>query len=408
MTVTAPRFGCVDQACAPGKIRTTPVAPGAIDPASSEASTMMGPTGTPSTDTSLSEAASSQSTPRRHDLDANILGGLQEIEQAPDMEEAGKAKRRRRPRRRGGSGRSGGMGADSTPYRAESAGDEDAFFMGGSYPEVPTPCRPVGAVVTLDDLGIKLGPCGVPTTGAASPPPAWTATAPAQASPARVLHQRPPPPAPLASVEAAWAPPVSPCRARAGPRGDLMSTSPVAQGPCTSVLAAACEASERQPTKPATPCSLHHGAPMSTPAPRPMLSTVAARPIPAALTGDASARHQCMVTSPDASARQSPDASARQCLVTSPVHEGSWVCPSSPSRASRGIMSTSPPAPLMSTAPPAPPKSSSPGTAAREAVSPAGSPTADALRSLFHASGVASMEEAHKRLLSMAPEIYED
>mmetsp|Transcript_64696 Transcript_64696/g.138608 ORF Transcript_64696/g.138608 Transcript_64696/m.138608 type:complete len:400 (+) Transcript_64696:83-1282(+) len=384
----APCFGCHDQASTPGKNHA--------------------PAATPSTDTSLSEAASSQSTPRRHDLDANILGGLQEIEQAPDMEEAGKAKRRRRPRRRGGSGRSGGMGADSTPYRAESAGDEDAFFMGGSYPEVPTPCRPVGAVVTLDDLGIKLGPCGVPTTGAASPPPAWTATAPAQASPARVLHQRPPPPAPLASVEAAWAPPVSPCRARAGPRGDLMSTSPVAQGPCTSVLAAACEASERQPTKPATPCSLHHGAPMSTPAPRPMLSTVAARPIPAALTGDASARHQCMVTSPDASARQSPDASARQCLVTSPVHEGSWVCPSSPSRASRGIMSTSPPAPLMSTAPPAPPKSSSPGTAAREAVSPAGSPTADALRSLFHASGVASMEEAHKRLLSMAPEIYED
>mmetsp|Transcript_64695 Transcript_64695/g.138604 ORF Transcript_64695/g.138604 Transcript_64695/m.138604 type:complete len:376 (+) Transcript_64695:83-1210(+) len=360
----APCFGCHDQASTPGKNHA--------------------PAATPSTDTSLSEAASSQSTPRRHDLDANILGGLQEIEQAPDMEEAGKAKRRRRPRRRGGSGRSGGMGADSTPYRAESAGDEDAFFMGGSYPEVPTPCRPVGAVVTLDDLGIKLGPCGVPTTGAASPPPAWTA-------PGREIQQRRPPPAPLASVETAWEPPVSPCRARAGPNGNLMSTSPVEPGPCTSVLAAAGEASKRQP---ATPCSLRHGAPLSTSAPQPMLSTGAAPAAPAALTGDASAR-QCLVAS--------PDASSRMYLATSPVHQGSWVGPSSPSRASRGIMSTSPPTPLQ--------VGSAPGNTPKEeaaALSPAGSPTADALRSLFHASGVASMEEAHKRLLSMAPEIYED
>lgn len=352
VTVTAvvPRFGCVDE-CAPIKPRT----PGAIEHSSSESSTTMGPAGTPSTDTSLSEAASSQ--------DSTLS---EEAGHAPELEEAGKAKRRRRPRRRGGSGRVSAS-ADSMSFGMESAGAEDPFCLDGHmacHAQVPPPCRPVGAVVTLDDLGIKLGLSGVPTTGDAFAPPAC-AVATACAAPPPKLAQRPPP-APLA--EAVW--PQSPCKARAGPRGDLMSTSPVAPGPCTSVLAAAGEASERQP---ATPL-----APLSTPPPRPMLSTAAGPAAPAAPTGDASARTR---------------------LGTSPVHEATWVGPSSPA-CGRGIMSTAPP--QGGSAP-----GSAPGSDAA-ALSPAGSPTADALRSLFHASGLSSMAEAHKRLMTMAPETYED
>lgn len=260
-------------------------------------------------------------------------------------------------------------------------------------------------VVTMGDIGLDLGPSGrMACNGTRVSDEAATAAG-GLASPSRMLagHTATAPDMVVYGPSLSWDGPCSPCHGHAGATA-LMSTRPCVAG--TSQRA--CEASARVPPDrlmemvgpsssatvgPATfigsrPCAnsvaIGHDDSGQGPLATGMSSPVKAssgRPLPPQLPAGATTAPWSVVAS-----------------------ENQWPVPASPSRVrgagvpACGIVSTSPPSPAGAAA----------SAWCASPWSPAGTPTADALRSLLRGTGLPSNADLAAQLQAAAPQTYED
>jgi len=228
-----------------------------------------------------------------------------------------------------------------------NVGDADADGDEAAWgAETPGMEAQTRTVVTLHDLGFSVG--SAPT--ACSTPKKMSSGARLESSSTPVAS-RPSPLITSFAAEASWcgrACPISPCHARSGPQG-IVSTSPVPFSTVSTPVGAEV-ASARHPTAewPASPTAVRtptRSSPLAGPLARPLSSCImSTSPVPLHASGSG----------------------AGSCCV------GVWSAGDAPCR------------------------------------SPAGSATADALRSWLHASGLPSCADLQAQLQAVAPVSYED
>lgn len=250
-------------------------------------------------------------------------------------------------------------------------------------------------VVTLGDIGFDLGLSGRVLCGSA------VASGEAPLAPRSVPLSTAAPnnhACPTQRHSSGWEGPCSPCHAQTRPTG-LMSTRPCAAG----ATPPSCEASARVP--PLERCPEVAGSP-SCPAIGPT-GCVRTRPCTNSVTVAPEASARIPIALGMSPARASPARPLPPQLapcVASPwpamMPESQWTAPGTPSRI-QGVSS------IVSTSPLSP-ASNAVGACNLSAWSPAGTPTADALRSLLRGSGLPSNANLAAQLQAAAPEAYED